>query len=46
VNPFMLAAAASMFGAAVHAFWHGNPISGILFLLYGTANAMLAFVKG
>lgn len=46
VNPFMLGGALCMFSAAVHAFCHGNPFSGVLYVLYGLANSMLAFVKG
>lgn len=46
MNPMMIAAAGLMLGASIWAFYSGNPLSAGIYLCYGTANALLAFVKG
>lgn len=46
MNPVMIAAAVLMLGASIWALTHGNPLSAGIYLCYGTANVLLAFVKG
>jgi hypothetical protein len=45
MNPFMLAGAVLMAGASGWAFWGGNWKTGILYIAYSVANAVLATIK-